>query len=149
MATEDDTLYLGQMLDTARRIRDRLARVSKDEFDSDEDLQLAIAHLLQIIGAAARRVSESTRQAMPQLAWKRICGMRHRLVHDYMDVDMGLLTWWAGLSPWFRVGVPLLLILISTGLPLARWIWPWGWAVGFVLLMFGGRSSSEKNGYRF
>ena len=62
---------------------------------------------------------------------------------------MGLILWWAGL-PWqIRIVMPLVLIAISTVLLIAGIIWPWGWAVGFVLLMFSGRSKSEKNGYRF
>ena len=76
------------MLDTAHRVRNRLAAVSKEQFDANEDLQLAVTRLLQIIGEAAWRVSDSTQAAIPGLPWKRIAGLRHRLVHDYFDVDL-------------------------------------------------------------
>jgi uncharacterized protein with HEPN domain len=51
---KDDRLYLIDMLETARRIEARIKRLSHDEFNSDEDVQLASTHLLQMIGEAAR-----------------------------------------------------------------------------------------------
>jgi uncharacterized protein with HEPN domain len=48
---------------------------------------MGIAHLLQIIGEAARRVSDPTRDRYPSLPWKQIVGMRHRIVHEYFRVD--------------------------------------------------------------
>lgn len=76
------------MLDTARRVRRRMVGLTKEDFDQNEDLQLAITRLLQIIGEAAWRVSDATRAAIPSLPWKRMAGLRHRLVHDYFDVDL-------------------------------------------------------------
>ena len=57
--------------------------------------------------------------------------------------------WWAGLPPILRYGVAVLFLLISTVLLLFGRIWPWGWAVGVVLLLLSGPSDSEKKGYRF
>jgi len=62
---------------------------------------------------------------------------------------MGLIEWWAGLNWKIRVLIPLILIAISTILLFLGRIWFWGWAAGFILLMFSGRSKSEKNGYNF
>ena len=52
--------------------------------------QLALAHLLMIIGEAASRVSVPTREKHPDIPWPRIVGMRHRLVHDYVRTDFGV-----------------------------------------------------------
>jgi len=62
----------------------------------------------------------------------------------------GILSWWAGL-PWqLRYGTALALLAASTLLFFVwRIFWPWGWAIGALLLLFAGRSDSEKNGYRF
>jgi hypothetical protein len=40
-------------------------------------------------------------------------------------------------------------LAVSTLALLGGIFWPWGWAVGIVLLFFSGKSSSEKKGYRF
>jgi uncharacterized protein with HEPN domain len=82
-----DTVYLGHMLDSARSAIDKLSGKSRAEFDADETLRLALVHLIQIIGEAARRVSEPTRLAHPEVPWHQIIGMRHRVVHDYFSVD--------------------------------------------------------------
>lgn len=60
-----------------------------------------------------------------------------------------MIEWWVGL-PWqFRVGVALLFLLASTVLWFAAdRFWPYGWAVGAVLLMFAFPSRLERKGYR-
>jgi uncharacterized protein with HEPN domain len=46
---------------------------------------------LEIIGEAARRISESFRQAHPEIPWREIIGQRNILAHDYGDVDAELI----------------------------------------------------------
>ena len=48
---------------------------------------LGLEKLVENIGEAASRLSPSTIDRMPQIAWKQMIGMRHVLVHDYFDVD--------------------------------------------------------------
>ncbi len=83
----DDEVYVGHMLDLSRKVAAKMATVRRDDFDDDENLRLALAHLLQTIGEAARRVSRSYQEAHPEIPWSGIVGMRHKVVHDYMDVD--------------------------------------------------------------
>jgi uncharacterized protein with HEPN domain len=45
--------------------------------------------MLQIIGEAAGRVSDTTRSQHPEVSWHEMIGMRHRLVHDYFRIDLG------------------------------------------------------------
>jgi len=87
---KDDLVYVGHMLDTARSIAARVAGKARAEYDADENLRLALTHLIQTIGEAARRVSEGFQKSHPQIPWKNIIGMRHRVVHDYIDVDYDL-----------------------------------------------------------
>lgn len=61
----------------------------------------------------------------------------------------GMLDWWFDQSGWIRYGIPVLLLAISTVLFFLGTLWPWGWAVGTILLLFAGPSDSEKKGYRF
>ena len=84
---KDDRLYLVDMLETARRIEHRVAKLTRAEFESNEDVQLALTHLLQMIGEAARSVSDESRKRFASIDWKAIRGMRHRIVHDYMHVN--------------------------------------------------------------
>jgi uncharacterized protein with HEPN domain len=53
---KDDLVFVGHMLDTARKALDLVRGKSREDFDRDEVLDLALTHLLQVIGEAARRV---------------------------------------------------------------------------------------------
>lgn len=83
----DDLVYVGHMLDMARKASRLVEGKSRTDYDHDEALRLALAHLGQVIGEAARRVSQDFTQAHPEIPWKAIVGMRHKVVHDYMAVD--------------------------------------------------------------
>jgi len=90
MSKKSDIQYLGDMLDYAREALNLIANRARPEYDNDRALQLALSHAIMIIGEAASRVSASTRDASPEIEWSRISGMRNRLVHDYGNVDRGI-----------------------------------------------------------
>jgi len=47
-----------------------------------------LVHLLEIIGEAAAGISSDFRLTHPDVPWKRITGMRNRLIHAYFDVNL-------------------------------------------------------------
>ncbi len=87
---KDNLVYVGHMLDTARLIAGKVAGKSRAEFDADENLRLALAHLIQTLGEAARHVSPAFVGRHPDIPWDRIIGMRHRVVHDYLHVNFDI-----------------------------------------------------------
>ena len=87
MSQRDNQVYIGHMIDTANKAIDFVAGLSREGFDNNEQLRLAITHLLQIISEAARRVSLDFRNTHPEISWKAIVGMRSKVVHDYLNVD--------------------------------------------------------------
>jgi len=86
----DDIVYAGQMLDLARKMDVRLREVPRAEYDADEDLRLAVTHLVQMFGEAARHVSKAFKEAHPSVPWADAIAMRHKVVHDYLHVDYGI-----------------------------------------------------------
>lgn len=83
----DDAVYVGHMLETARKAVAKVEGKSREDFDADENLRLALAYLIQIIGEAASRVSLALREAHAEIPWSEVIGMRHKIVHDYLGVD--------------------------------------------------------------
>jgi len=84
------------MRDPRERLRDILEAVaaiqrysgrSKAAFEQDELLQNWFLRHLQIIGEAARSLSEEVRSLAPDIPWSRIIGMRSILVHGYFEID--------------------------------------------------------------
>jgi uncharacterized protein with HEPN domain len=58
-------------------------RADRARFDTDELLQSAVLHWIQIIGEAARGVSDKVRTARPEVPWRVITGMRNRVSRGY------------------------------------------------------------------
>jgi uncharacterized protein with HEPN domain len=58
-----------------------------EEFRSDRVRQLAIERLLEIIGEAARAMSDAGRVSFPGVPWSDIVGLRTLLAHHYQRVD--------------------------------------------------------------
>jgi uncharacterized protein with HEPN domain len=85
-----DLQFLLDMLQSAELVSRYTAQCSKDTFITDVQLQDAVIRRLLIIAEAARRVSDTTRQALPDIAWTEINGMRNRLVHEYDDVNLNI-----------------------------------------------------------
>jgi len=88
MLPEEDRVRIRHMLDAARSVRRFIAHRRREDLEADEMLAFAVIRGLEIIGEAAGQVSESTRQACPDIPWPLVVGMRHRLIHAYFDVDL-------------------------------------------------------------
>jgi len=78
------------MLQSAELILTYTAQCSKDEFVANVQLQDSVIRRLLVIAEAARRVSDATRQALPNISWQEINGMRNRLVHKYDDINLNI-----------------------------------------------------------
>lgn len=90
MSKTDDTVRLHHMLDAARKAIELTSMCERIDLDKDEKLALAVVRLLEILGEAAKNVSEQCRQAHPSVPWRQIAGARDRLIHGYFDVDLDI-----------------------------------------------------------
>lgn len=84
---KDEMVYVGHMLDKAREALSLTCGKTRHDYDNDLALRLALTHLIQIIGEAARHVTPQFRERHPHISWDAIAGMRNKIVHDYMNVD--------------------------------------------------------------
>jgi len=84
---EDDEIRLKHILDAAREAVSFTEDRSREDLDSDRKLNLSLVRLLEIIGEAARGITEEFRQDHTELPWKSMAGMRDRLIHGYFDVN--------------------------------------------------------------
>jgi uncharacterized protein with HEPN domain len=76
------------VLETARKAAGKAEGLDFEQVLADENLHLACVHLVQVIGEAASRVSVETRARHPGVPWRQVIGMRHRVVHDSLEVDL-------------------------------------------------------------
>lgn len=88
---KDDPVYSGHMLERAEKASALVNDKDRAAYDEDEVLRLALTHLVQTVGEAARHVSRGFCDDHPRIPWRAVVGMRHRVVHDYMNVDEDIL----------------------------------------------------------
>lgn len=89
MRRPDDALFVDMLL-YARRVAAKVADLSRLDFDDNEDLQLALAYLIQTIGEAASRLTAEQRESHPNIPWRDVIGMRNIVVHEYFRLDLDL-----------------------------------------------------------
>jgi uncharacterized protein with HEPN domain len=88
---KDDQIRLRHMLDAARKALSFVQDRSRENLESNEMLALAVIRLLEVMGEAARGLSQDIRDMNPQIPWKQIIGTRDRLIHGYFDVDLSII----------------------------------------------------------
>jgi len=81
----DDACLL-DMLIAARKIRAFTDGVTLDHFLQNELMQHGIMRLIEILGEAARHLSDDFQANHPEIPWRQIIGMRNRMVHEYFRV---------------------------------------------------------------
>ena len=64
--------------------------MSLEEFEGDARTAFAVERALEIVGEAAKNVPRELRDRHPGLPWRRMAGMRDRLVHGYARVDRAI-----------------------------------------------------------
>lgn len=60
---------------------------SPAEISHDEIMSRAVIRSLEVIGEATKGISADLKEASPHVAWRKISGMRDRLIHHYFGVD--------------------------------------------------------------
>jgi len=87
---KDDARLLDILL-ACREVQEFIAGVSREEFKVDRKLQSALCMKLEIIGEAARTVSDEYKTTHPDIPWRDIVGLRHRIVHEYFRLDLDII----------------------------------------------------------
>lgn len=92
----DDRERIEHMLEAVREAREFTDGRTRDDLANDRMFELALTRLVEILGEAAKHVSQPIRDLAPDVPWRDICGARDRLAHGYFSVDHTIL--WAILS---------------------------------------------------
>lgn len=88
----DERERLLDILEAIERI-EKYAILGQETFEQSELIQTWILYHLQIIGEAARTLSNAIKQQHPEIPWPKINGMRNILVHRYFGIDEAIV--WA------------------------------------------------------
>ena len=87
MSNREPKLLIGDILDSAEKIKEYTANLSFDDFLEDSKTVDAVIRNFEIIGEAARRLLKDFKKSYSSVNWSRIIGFRNRIVHDYFGID--------------------------------------------------------------
>lgn len=65
--------------------------MNEEEFLADDKTILASIKIVEIVGEAVYHLTKELKDKYDDIPWKKIEGMRHRLVHDYYEIDAAII----------------------------------------------------------
>lgn len=87
--TDRDRQSLLDIVYCADLVQQYLSGKTRPELEQDRMLQDAIVRRLEIVGEAARRLSDDARNELSHIRWSQIMGMQDIIIHqgDRIDLD--------------------------------------------------------------
>jgi uncharacterized protein with HEPN domain len=82
-----DPANLLDMLEASEKVQRFLQNKTFADFLGDDMLRAAVERNIEIIGEAARRISDDLKQEHPEIPWRKIIAQRNVLIHEYDDID--------------------------------------------------------------
>lgn len=104
-----DRVYLLHIRDAILRVADYTTE-GRAAFISRPMIQDAVVRNLEIIGEGVKKLTETLKAQHPEIAWKRIAGMRDKMIHEYFGVNLQLV--WEAVErdlPQLRVAIESIL----------------------------------------
>ena len=89
--SRDEIMYLQDIAESCEKILRFTAGLSQSDLISDEKTYDAVVRNLEIIGEAAKHISEEIKRQLPEIEWRKAAGLRDMLVHAYFGIDNDIL----------------------------------------------------------
>lgn len=80
--------YVQDILDAINDAKDFTKGMKLQDFIGDKKTIYAVVRSLEVIGEATKKIPNDMRAEYPDIPWKRMAGMRDKLIHDYFGVDL-------------------------------------------------------------
>lgn len=79
--------YIHHILDEIDYILTQVSETDYDSFIRNQTLKRAFVRSIEIIGEASKKLPSDVKAMQPEIEWRKVTGMRDRLIHDYFGVD--------------------------------------------------------------
>lgn len=89
--SREATMYFDDVFEAVQSVIAFTSGMTRDEFFRDKKTRDATLRNLEVLGEAAKRVPDALRVLAPAVPWRRICGLRDVLAHDYFGLDESIL----------------------------------------------------------
>lgn len=91
--SKSDWVYIVHIQRSINQILEYTNELKEEEFLSNQLIEDAVVRNFEIIGEATKQISKEFRAKHTGIEWKKMAGMRDKLIHDYIEVDYAII--WA------------------------------------------------------
>ena len=86
----DYRLFIRDIISAMESIERFVEGMSLEKLMQDDKTSSAVIRKFEIIGEATKRLPDELKEEYPDIPWKRMAGMRDRLIHAYFGIDYKL-----------------------------------------------------------
>lgn len=91
MRKRDYADYLQDIIESINEIGVFIKNMTSEEFARDKKTVNAVIRSIEVIGEATKKLPGSITEKYPSIPWKKMAGMRNKMIHEYFGIDMDIL----------------------------------------------------------
>ncbi|MEK6895338.1 MAG: DUF86 domain-containing protein [Nanoarchaeota archaeon] len=91
MTKHEDLPYLNHILESISDIEESVKGFTKDQFIKNKDVKEANIRRIELIGEAAKNISNTIKRKYNQIQWTKIIGTRDKVIHHYFGVNLDII----------------------------------------------------------
>lgn len=84
---KSDEVFIKHILDEIGFLKTQSENLEPEDLMKNEVLKRAFPRSIEIIGEAAKNISDPLKEKYPDIEWKKIVGMRDKLIHAYFGIS--------------------------------------------------------------
>ncbi|NIM15181.1 MAG: DUF86 domain-containing protein [Candidatus Aminicenantes bacterium] len=91
MSKRDWKILFEDILESIDKIKQYTEEIGFDDFAMNSMIIDAVVRNIEIIGEASKNVPTQVQEKYPHIPWRKLDGIRNRIVHEYFGVDISII----------------------------------------------------------